>query len=145
MQSNLPTLRTPKFNHNFDMTFPFHDNRSRVLMNAHQITYYCVNACIGTLTFMMFHQGPCCQVDISILKQITLYILCWKWFKYDKLCVKNVERKLDPNITQVTFISIHPRVTSVWTGSGHVITLYTTTTVTTMYTYPSRMCKHYIL
>ena len=56
MQSNLPHLRTPKLNHNFDITFLFHDNRSRVLMNAHQITYNCVNACIGTLTLTMFHQ-----------------------------------------------------------------------------------------
>ena len=75
MQSDLPNLRTPKINHNFDMTFPFHDNRPRVLMNAHQITYYCVNACIGTLTLTMFHQGPCCQVDISMLKHYTNYTL----------------------------------------------------------------------
>ena len=45
-----------------------------------------------------------------------------------------VEWKLYLHITQVTFISAHPRVTSVWTGSGHVITLYTTTTVTASFT-----------
>ena len=37
-------------------------------------------------------------------------------------------------ITFITFISVHPWVTSVWTGSGHVITSYTTTTVPASFT-----------
>ena len=37
-------------------------------------------------------------------------------------------------ITFITFISVHSWVTSVWTGSGHVITWYTTTTVPASFT-----------
>ena len=37
-------------------------------------------------------------------------------------------------ITLITFISVHLWVTSVWTGSGHVITSYTTTTVPASFT-----------
>ena len=45
----------------------------------------------------------------------------------------HVERKLYPHITQVTFISIHPCVTSVWTGSVHVMTRFPVATVTTQF------------
>ena len=47
------------------------------------------------------------------------------------LMLKNVERTRYPHITQVTFISIHSRVTSVWTGSVHVMTRFPVATVTT--------------
>ena len=40
------------------------------------------------------------------------------------------ECKRYSKITSITFISVHPWVTSIWTGSGHVITLYTTPTGT---------------
>ena len=69
----------------------------------------------------MFHQGPFCRVDISMLKQYTNYNL-------DSL-LKMVY--MTNFITQVTFISIHPRVTSVWTGSVHVMTRFPVATVTT--------------
>ena len=36
-------------------------------------------------------------------------------------------------ITQVTFISIHPCVTSVWTGSVHVMTRFPVATVTAQF------------
>ena len=49
------------------------------------------------------------------------------------LCLKNVERKRYPRITQVTFISIQPRVTSVWTGSVHVMTRFPVATVTAQF------------
>ena len=50
---------------------------------------------------------------------------------YDKPYLNNVKWKLDTQITQVTFLSIHPRVTSVWTGSVHVMTRFPVATVTT--------------
>ena len=67
---------------------------------------------------------------ISMFKlRITNWILCWKM-----VSMKNfnyVNWKLDAHITQVTFFSIHPRVTSVWTGSVHVMTRVPVATVTT--------------
>ena len=62
-----------------------------------------------------------------------------------------VEWKLYLHITQVTFISVYTRVTSLWTASGHVITLYTTTTVTASFTIQAvcinitsyNICVHY--
>ena len=62
-----------------------------------------------------------------------------------------VEWKLYLHITQVTFISVYTGVTSLWTASGHVITLYITTTVTASFTIqavcinitPCNICVHY--
>ena len=42
-------------------------------------------------------------------------------------------KELDPRITFITFISVHPRVTSVWTGSVHVMTRFPVATVTTQF------------
>ena len=42
-------------------------------------------------------------------------------------------KELDPRITFITFISVNPRVTSVWTGSVHVMTRFPVATVTALF------------